>query len=102
MSFRDDFTKAVREKKLVEITAKTDDEGNIKRKCVPLEYGPGIRPRDGVDYFHLFDIDSPAGPHPLTLLPSQVLDLAVLTDTFDPGQYVRGKSGWYEKRDPGK
>jgi hypothetical protein len=102
MSFRDDFINAIHEKKLVGITAKTDDKGTIKRKCVPLDYGPGTRPRDGLDYFHLVDIDSPTGSHPVVILPSQLLDLTVLADTFDPDLYVHGKTNWQVKRDWGK
>jgi len=102
MSFRDDFVSAIHQKKLVAVTAKTDEKGIIERKCVPFDYGPGYRPRDGVDYYHLRDVDSPDGPHNLTLLPSQLLDLKILDETFDPKEYVHGRTGWHVSRDWGR
>jgi len=101
MSFRDDFIKAIHEKKRVFITADTDEKGKIQRTCVPLDYGPSGRPRDGVDRYHFWDLDSPDGAHKLLILPSQLLDLEILDDTFDPKDYVHGRTKWHIPRDWG-
>ncbi|MDD4484062.1 MAG: hypothetical protein PHD55_06835 [Methanoregula sp.] len=102
MSFHDDFIRAIREKKLVAVTARTDDKGTIKRTCVPLDYGPSGRPHDGVDRYHFRDLSSPTGEHPFMILPSQLLDLSVLDETFEPEKHVHGKTKWSVPRDWGK
>ena len=84
MSFKSDFIRAIEEKKLVLITAETIESGHFQRKCVPLDFGPSGKPRDGLDRFHFWDLNSPHGAHKLLLLPSQLLDLEVLPESFDP------------------
>jgi len=102
MSFHDDFIRAIREKRLVTVTARTDDKGTVRRTCVPLDYGPSGLPRDGVDRYHFRDLSSPTGEHPLMILPSQLLDIRVLDETFEPGEHVHGKIQWSVPRDWGK
>ena len=88
MSFKSDFIRAIEEKKLVLITAETLESGHFQRTCVPLDFGPSGKPRDGLDRFHLWDLNSPHGAHKLLLLPSQLLDLEVLPESFDPKTLV--------------
>jgi hypothetical protein len=92
MSFKSDFIRAIHEKKLVSITADTLESGRFQRICVPLEFGPSGRPRDGIDRFHFWDLNSPHGAHKLILSPSELLDLEVLPESFDPKDYARGNT----------
>lgn len=101
MSFHDDLIRAIHEKKFVLITADTYEKGTIHRICVPFDYGPGSRQRDGLDRYHFWDLNSPDGPHNLSILPSQLLDLKIQNETFDPKDYVHWKTNWHVPRDWG-
>jgi len=101
MSLHDDFLKAIHEKKFVLITADTNEKGIIHRICVPFDYGPGSLPRDGLDRYHFWDLNSPDGPHNLSILPSQLLDLKIQNETFDPQDYVHWTTNWHVPRDWG-
>ena len=87
---------------LVEVTFRSKEKGDIKRKCVPFDIGPGKKTHDKSDRYHFFDLDSPEKSHILSILPSQILELIVLNETFNPGDYVNWLPNWFYKRDWGK
>ena len=78
-------------------------KGIIVRKCIPFDLGPSRRYGDGRDRYHLFDLDSPDGAHPLSILPDQLIELKTLGDQFEPGCFVTWPPPylWWVKRDWG-
>ena len=97
------FIKAINDKKIVKITFNAKDGGLIKRTCVPFDYGPSQRSKDGQDRYHFYDLDSEKGSHVLSLLPEKIVKLEVTEMHFEPGDYVTWENiNWYIKRDWGK
>jgi hypothetical protein len=102
MSVHDDFIRAIHEKKHVQIIADTHEKGRIQRVCIPFDFGPGSRIRDGLNRYHFWDLNSPDGPHNLPLLPEQLLDLKILNESFDPGDHIHWQTNWHISRDWGR
>lgn len=97
------FVAAIRAKRLVEIRfrAKAGDERT--RLCVPFDFGPSRRNIEpNLNRYHFWDLDSPDGPHVLSILPEQLLDIKMLDRSFEPSDYVSWKPDWYIERDWGK
>jgi hypothetical protein len=97
----DEFIEAINSKKLVTVNAYTESKGTITRKCVPFDFGPSRRYKDGLDRYHFWDIDSPDGSHNLSILPDNLLSLVILKVDFNPGDYVTWTPKWYISRDWG-
>lgn len=98
----EDFETAINEKKLVKVRVDTNEKGAIDRICVPFDFGPSKRFHDGNDRYHFLDLDSPDGPHNLSILPGQLLNLEITDRDFEPGDYVTWRNpSWFIKRDWG-
>jgi len=101
MDIYNSFIDAIHEKKCVLIVADTYEKGIIERICIPFDYGPSRKYKDGINRYHLFDLDSPDGSHNLALKPDQILKIEILNDHFDPNDYVHWETNWYISRDWG-
>lgn len=102
IEFYHEFIEAIhgRFKILVEFRALSD--GKIrKRVCAPMDFGPGARDRSQTNKFHLWDYDSPDGPHTLSLEPSQLLKSEPTGEPFDPAEFVTWSPNWIVERDWG-
>ena len=100
-TYEDAFARAIQEKHLVRIGfAGADGEYRV-RDCAPMDIGPQRRYADKTPRYHLWDYDSPDGPHTVSLLPEQVGELQVLEATFDPGEFVTWPPNWHIPRDWG-
>ena len=74
----------------------------LERTCAPMDYGRRHRSRSTKSVYHLWDYDSAGEPHPLFLEPAQIFSIEVLTDEFDPAEFVKLPTDWREARDWGK
>ena len=102
MDIKSTFIEAIDSTKLVSVTVNSKEKGIIKRTCVPFDFGPSRKYKDGLDRYHLLDLDSPDGPHNLSILPDQLIDLEVLGKVFDPADYINWSPNWHLARDWGK
>ena len=104
----DQFKSAIDRLLLVEVSFfSRDDNKVIKRKCVPLDYGPSRRAASTASRYHFIDLESDSLPryHVLSLLPEQVSSLKLLDENFKPADYITWdlkKSPWFLHRDWGK
>lgn len=101
MSNYEKFINAIHNKKLVSVKFNSKEKGVIIRSCIPFDYGPSRRYKDGLDRYHLYDLDSPDGKHNLSIIPEQVIDINILNENFDPAEYVHWTTSWFIKRDWG-
>jgi hypothetical protein len=97
----DDFIDAIHLKKLVSVTINTENKGTIIRKCIPFDFGPSRKYKDGLDRYHFWDIDSPEGSHNLSILPEQLMNIGILDEEFNPSDYISWTPNWYIKRNWG-
>lgn len=97
----DTLIEAIHNKVLVTVSFTSKEKGTITRLCVPYDFGPGNRYKDGLDRFHFHDLDSPDTKHPLLILPSQIHSIVLTTKSFSPKDYVTWKPDWKIKRDWG-
>lgn len=102
----EEFIQAIRDRRKVRLFFYSkEDGGNLIRVCAPMDYGPSRRARVKNDRYHLWDYDSDAQRHSLSLNPEQVLSIEVLEDTFDPSEFVTWNtksSPWFISRDWGQ
>lgn len=96
------FLKAIFEKRVVKVKVNTYEKGLIVRECIPFDYGPSRRYKDGRDRYHFYDLDSPDGKHNLSILPDQLKEITLLNKTFEPGDYVHWDTNWHIDRDWGE
>lgn len=96
------FLKGIRKKKYlsVDFVAKADSLLR-NRKCVPFDYGKSKKYKDGEDRYHFLDLDSPQGPHILSVLPTQVQNIKLMDERFHPADYVTWAPDWIIERDWG-
>lgn len=74
----------------------------ITRRCIPFDYGPSRRYKDKTKrYYHVLDLDSSAGHHPLAILPENIIELEILKEEFDPKDFVHWTPQWIVPRDWG-
>jgi hypothetical protein len=79
-----------------------EDGTNLFRVCAPIDYGPSRRSNDKSDRYHFFDFDGDEGMHPLSILPWQIASIEVLSETFDPAEFVTCRPiVWFFTRDWG-
>lgn len=81
-----------------------EDGGQLVRTCAPMDFGPSRRAKDKSDRYHLWDYDSDTGRHTLSLLPGQVVNIQVLSDHFEPSEFVTwstAASPWFVPRNWG-
>lgn len=102
MAIYDDFIKALNDKKIVNVKVNTYEKGIVDRLCVPFDFGPGKKFKDGRARYHFLDLDSPDGPHNLSVLPEQVIVLEITGREFDPAQYVKWTPNWIIPRNWGQ
>lgn len=102
MIHKEQFIKAIHERKKVKIIFDSQEKGVITRICVPFDYGPSRKYNDSRERYHLYDLDSPDGHHNLAILPNQLLNIELLYETFEPSDYVRWIPNWFVKRDWGE
>ncbi|WP_099346999.1 hypothetical protein [Clostridium tertium] len=95
------FVQSINEMKLVKVVFDSYEKGRITRVCVPFDYGPSRRYRDGEDRYHFYDLDSPSSNHNLSILPQQIKSIEILNETFCPEDYVKWTPSWFFKRDWG-
>ena len=103
---KEEFFRAIDNKLKVRVTfnAKEKNKGQITRTCIPFDFGPSQQTGaiDKSEKYHLYDLDSSDRPHPLPLNPEQIVRFEVLSETFDPADYVTWKKiNWIYKRDWG-
>jgi hypothetical protein len=99
---RDRFIAAIHSKNKVSATFFSKEDGHtLVRRCAPMDFGPSRRAKDKSDRFHMWDYDSDEGRHTLSLLPNQLVSIEVLTESFDPGEFVTWPPNWFIKRDWG-
>jgi len=98
----DVFTNAINNKRLLRITFDSQEKGEIKRTCVPFDFGPSNKYKDGNDRYHFLDLDSPEGVHNLSILPEQIINIELLNNEFDPSKYIKWTPNWHIQRDWGK
>ena len=102
------FRKAIDQLWLVEVSFFSHEDGKvIRRKCVPLDFGPSRRTASTAKRYHFMDLESDSQPkyHVLSLLPEQVSSLKLLDEHFKPANYITWdlkKSPWFLPRDWGQ
>ncbi|CAH0435218.1 hypothetical protein CQ395_17020 [Clostridium neonatale] len=82
------FVQTINNKKIVKVVFDSNEKGIITRNCIPFDFGPSRRYRDGKDRYHFYDLDSPPGNYNLSILPSQILSIDIMEEGFDPAQCV--------------
>ena len=95
------FIEAIHNKSVVLVNVDSKEKGVIKRTCIPFDFGPSKRYKDGSDRFHFYDLDSPDGKHNLSILEEQLITLEILADFFEPADYVTWAPNWIVARDWG-
>ena len=95
------FLDAINQMLILRVTFSSHEKGTITRICIPFDFGPSRRYKDGLDRYHFYDLDSPEGNHTLSILPEQIYKLELTTKTFEPGDYVKWVPKWFYKRDWG-
>lgn len=98
---KENFVQAINEMKLVKVVFDSYEKGRIERVCVPFDYGPSRRYKDGMERYHFYDLDSPSGNHNLAILPQQIKNIEILNEKFTPENYVKWTPNWFLKRDWG-
>jgi hypothetical protein len=82
------FLAAIQDKKKVCVRFYSQpDSGVLDRVCAPLDYGPGDNP-DGLNRYWLWDSANESGSPKIGLVDQQIVDVAVLGESFDPAQCV--------------
>lgn len=92
---------AINDKVIVSLSFNSKEKGVITRQCIPFDFGPSRRYKDGLDRFHFYDLDSPDGNHILSILPEQIISLTLTTDNFEPKNYINWTPKWFISRDWG-
>jgi hypothetical protein len=87
---KDIFISAIHSKNKVRITFFSKEDGrNLIRKCAPM------------DRFHAWDYESDEKNHTLSLLPEQIVSIEVLSEMFNPSEFIRWEPNWIVTRDWG-
>jgi hypothetical protein len=98
----DVFVAAIRDRLKVRVTFCADEDERVRtRTCYPMDFAPSRRCKDGISRYWFWDRESPEGPHPLGLLPSQVVSIASTGESFDPSEFVAWRTNWHVARDWG-
>lgn len=97
----DILLKAINNKEIVKVSFNSKEKGLITRRCIPFDFGPSKRYKDGEDRFHFHDLDSPNGNHTLSILPDKINSIALTGENFEPKDYVTWKPNWIVSRDWG-
>ena len=97
------FVRAINGTNKVELTFNSREKGIITRKVAPTDYGPSRRfPNLLENRYHVLDLESSNGIiHPIPLIESQIVELKILEETFNPAEYVTWTPQWHLARDWG-
>jgi hypothetical protein len=95
------FLNAIHSRNHLHLTFNANEKGLILRQCIPFDFGPSNRYKDGNNRYHLYDLDSPEGKHNLSILPIQLIKFELSKDLFDPAHYVTWTPRWHIARDWG-
>ncbi len=95
------FIEAIEQKLIIQLTFESQEKGRITRTCIPFDFGPSRRYRDGCDRYHFFDLDSPDGKHNLSILPNQVINITLANQNFNPEDYITWTPNWHIDRNWG-
>jgi hypothetical protein len=82
------FVKAIHEKIVLTLIFDASEKGIITRKCIPYDFAVSRKYKDGLERYHLCDLDSPDGRHTLSILPHQIISLDLTAETFEPSHYI--------------
>jgi hypothetical protein len=93
---------AINQLLIVQVTFSSHEKGTITRTCIPFDFGPSRRYKDGLDRYHFYDLDSPEGSHNLSILPEQIINITLTNDNFEPGDYITWTPNWILKRNWGE
>ena len=75
------------------------------RICAPLDFGPLRGSVDGADRYQLWDLGAKHKPFNVAVLPSDIVELTVLPETFEPEDFITWAfkpNAWRVPRDWGK
>lgn len=98
----EEFLEAINNKMILQITFDSKEKGIIKRTCVPFDFGPSRKYKDGLDRYHFLDLYSPDGKHNLSILPDQVINMTLTNNNFNPADYISWTPNWHISRDWGE
>lgn len=90
------FIKSLHEKRILTIVYDSKDKGVITRKCAPLDYGPSQRKGKVFpgDKYHVYDLNSPDGAHPIAMSPDRIVSMAATNDFFNPSSFITWEVHW--------
>lgn len=98
------FIQSIHGKKKVKVTFFSKEDQLLEtRLCAPMDYGPTQRKgaKDLRDKFHLWDYESPDGPHTLSLAADQIKSIEATDLIFNPEEFVNWIPKWLIKRNWG-
>lgn len=97
------FLKAIDSMSKIRIIFDSKSKGRITRVCLPFDFGPSQKDGaiDRSEKYHVYDLDSPDGPHVIPIAPNNIIDIEVLNEKFDPVEYVNWEPKWIDKRNWG-
>jgi hypothetical protein len=102
MPHHNNFILSIHQRNHLEVCFNSKEKGVITRICVPFDFGPSGRYKDGLNRYHFYDLNSPDGKHNLSILSEQLVSLKILDENFDPKTYVTWSIiKWHVKRDWG-
>lgn len=95
------FLQAIQDKKYILMTKNTKDKGIIERRCVPYDYAVGKNHKsDNTPRYWTWHLET---KHPSPTKERDVIEIKILDECFDPGEYVTWSSpyNWSTPRDWG-
>lgn len=96
------FINAIRSLNKVRLTFHSKEDGSpLSRVCAPMDFGPSRRAHNKDDRFHFWDYESDQKNHVLSLLLNQIISIEVLSEQFDPSEFVTWQPDWFVARDWG-
>ncbi len=99
----DKFIEAIRSMNKISVTYfKKKDESTVTRTCAPMDIGPHKRFPDKGEYYQVWDYDGSNGPHPSPLKSDQIISVNILSEKFDPSEFVTWQTEWTIPRDWGQ
>jgi hypothetical protein len=80
------------------------EQKELVRICAALDFGPLRGSSDGLDRYHLWDLQGKKKPFNLPLLATDILAMTPLDETFDPAEIITWSfkpNAWHVVRDWG-
>ncbi|MES2967002.1 MAG: hypothetical protein V4668_04395 [Patescibacteria group bacterium] len=96
---RDEFTSAINNLEIVEVTYNSVGKGLVTQELIPLDFGPWRRYNSGELRYHFYSTSTPQ--HPIPLKPEQIIEIKKLEKKFDPANIVHWLPAWHIVRDWG-